>query len=227
MRADRDDHRLSCVSLVPLFADLGPEDRRRVAQVARTRAYARGEQVHRPGSGSGLDVVHRGRVKVHRTSESGAEQLVRVLGPGEFFGETALLTGRDADSWAVALEPTEVCHVPSKGIATLLREHPEVALRMLGVLARRLDNAEQQLSSVTGESVARRIVDHLLGLAAESGSDTFRLPTTKRDLASYLGTTPETLSRRLRSLEDAGLLRLGPRGLVELRDREGLRAAAP
>lgn len=220
------DHRFACVSLVPLFAHLSAEDRARIADVAVTRDYARGEQVHRPGQESGLRIVHRGRVKVTRLSESGAEQLIRILSPGDFLGETTVLTGRPVDSFAVALEPSEVCSLERRDVDRLLRERPDVALRMLDSLSTRLHDAEQLLSSVTGASVGQRLVEHLLELAADAGSDTFHLPSTKRDLASYLGTTPETLSRRLGALQDAGLLRLGPRGLVKIRDLDALRRAA-
>lgn len=219
------DHRFACVSRVPLFADLSVEDRRRIAEVAVTRHYDRGEQVHRPGERSGLRIVHRGKVKVHRANESGAEQLLRILFPGDFLGETTLLTGRPVDSWAVAIDATEVCMVGGSEITHLLRERPDVALRMLSSLSKRLDDAEQQLSSVTGASVSRRLASHLLELAEESGSTTFKLPSTKKDLASYLGTTPETLSRRLGALQDAGVVRLGPRGLIDIRDPERLRTA--
>lgn len=140
-------------------------------------------------------------------------------------GEITLLTGRPVDSWAVALDAAEVCVLGGDQVGRLLRERPEVALRMLSSLSARLNDAEQQLSSVTGASVGRRLVDHLLELAEEVGSDTFRLPSTKKDLASYLGTTPETLSRRLGAFQDAGLLHLGPRGLIEIRDAAKLRAA--
>ena len=217
------DHRFACVSLVPLFAELSEADRRRIAEVAVTRRYARGEHVHRPGEESGLRIVHRGRVKVHRLTESGNDQLIRILLPGEFLGETTLLTGRPVDSWAEALETSEVCTVGSGSMQRLFREQPSVALRMLAGLSRRLDEAEQQMSAVTGTTVGRRLAEHLLELAAESGSASFRLPSTKKDLASYLGTTPETLSRRLGDLQDSGLVRLAGGGRVELLDPEGLR----
>lgn len=219
------DHRLACVNLVPLFADLSADDRRWVADVAVTRPYARGEQVHRPGDRPALQIVHRGRVKVYRINESGAEQLLRILFPGDFHGETSLLTGRSIDSWAEVLDPAEVCVLDADRVERLLRERPEVAMRMLSSVSARLADAEQQLSSITGASVARRLGEHLLELAEESGSTTFRLPSTKKDLASYLGTTPETLSRRLGALQDAGLVQLGAGNLVEIRDPTGLRAA--
>lgn len=221
-----EDYRFACVSKVPLFADLSAADRRWIAEVAVTRHYDRGEQVHRPGERSGLRIVHRGRVKMHRANESGNEQLLRVLFPGDFLGETTLLTGRPVDSWAVALDASEVCVVGGREIRRLLHERPEVALRMLSTLAARLDDAEQQLASITGASVGRRLAGHLLELAEETGSPAVRLPSTKKDLASYLGTTPETLSRRLGAMQDAGVLRLGPRGLVEIRDPQRLRTYA-
>lgn len=219
------EHQFACVSLVPLFADLSVDDRRRIAEVAVTRRYGRGEQVLRPGESSGLRIVHSGRVRVDRIDESGAEQLLRILHSGDFLGETTVLTGRPVDSWAHALDASEVCVLGSEEIRAVLREHPDVALRMLSSLSARLEAAEQRLSAVTGASVARRLAHYLLELADQAGSTTFRLPLTKKDLASYLGTTPETLSRRLGALQDAGVVRLGARGLVEIRDAARLRRA--
>lgn len=216
------EHRFACVSAVPLFQELTEQDRRRIADLALTRRYARGEQVHRPGDQSGLRIVHRGRLKVYRSAESGAEQLLRILFPGDFLGETTLLTGRPVDSWAVALEPSEVCTVGKEQMATVLRDRPEVGVRMLAALSERLDDAEQLLSSVTGASVGRRLAEHLLQLATEVGSKRFRLPSTKKDLAAYLGTTPETLSRRLTELQAAGLVRVEGRQ-VEILDPQRLR----
>ena len=127
------DHRLACVNLVPLFAGLPADDRRWVADVAVTRHYQRGEQVHRPGQRPALRIVHTGRVKVRRINESGAEQLLRILFPGDFHGETSLLTGRPVDSWAEALYPAEVCVLSADQVERLLRERPEVAMRMLSL----------------------------------------------------------------------------------------------
>jgi CRP/FNR family transcriptional regulator len=217
------DHRFACVSLVPLFAHLSSDDRARIAEVAVTRHYERGEQIHRPGERSGLRIVHRGRVKVLRIGDSGAEQLLRIVSEGDFLGETTVFTDRPVDSWAMALDDAEVCTLGADGIDRLLRDHPEIALHLLATLSERLEQTERRLASITGSSVGRRLADHLLELADGSGSGRFRLQSTKSDLASYLGTTPETLSRRLGAMQDAGLIRLGPQGLVEVVDRDGLR----
>lgn len=217
------DHRFACVSLVPLFEHLSVEDRTRIAEIAVTRHFVRGEQIHRPGERSGLRIVHSGRVKVLRISDTGVEQLLRIVSPGDFLGEAAVFTDRPVDSWAMALDDAEVCTIGGDGIDRVVREHPEIAVRLLASLSDRLEDTERRLASVTGASVGRRLADHLLELAEESGSGRFRLESTKSDLASYLGTTAETLSRRLGAMQDAGLIRLGPRGVVEVVDRDGLR----
>ena len=104
----------------------------------------------------------------------------------------------------------------------LLVERPTVAVRMLRTVSERLAAAEDRLSAVTGHSVGERLAQKLLDLGDRAGSARFRLPTSKRELASYLGTTPETLSRRLGSLQRAGVVRLGPHREVEILDRSRL-----
>lgn len=218
------DHRLYCVNLVPIFAALPDDDRRRVASVARTRHYDRQEIIYVPGDLPGLHIVHRGQVKTFRTTESGAEQLIRILGPGDFLGETALLSTLKASDHAVAIAPSEVCSIGRSEIHELLQDHPNVALEMLRVVAERLHTAEEQLSSMSGLSVAQRLAQHLLELATAAGSTSFRLASTKKDLAAYLGTTAETLSRRLGAMQDQQLIRLGPGRAINILDADRLRA---
>lgn len=216
------DHRFDCVSLVPIFGALADDDRHRVAAVARTRHYDRRELIYVPGDRSGLHIVHRGQVKTYRVTENGTEQLIRILGPGDFLGETALLSTIEASDYAVAMQPSEVCSISGTEIRQLLESHPGVALDMLEVVAGRLHLAEEQLSSMSGLSVAERLAQHLLELSTAAGSPSFRLPSTKKDLAAYLGTTAETLSRRLGAMQDNGLIRLGSGRNVEILDADGL-----
>lgn len=222
--SDAQDHRLACVNRVPIFRGLTETDRRQVAAIAVTRPYERREQVYGPGDEPGLLIVHRGRLKVYRLSEAGAEQVVRFLEPGEFLGETAVLADRPIDHFAEATEAAEVCSIRRSALRGLLSRQPDVALRMLRTVSGRLETAEQLLSAVTGQSVEQRLAEHLLRRAAEEGSNTFRLQSSKRDLASFLGTTPETLSRRFAALQDAGLVRSGAGRAVQILDDDGLRA---
>lgn len=219
------DHLVHLVRTVPLFAGLPEDVQEQVAAAAVTRRYQRGERIYGPGDRTGLFVVHHGLVKVHRISESGNEQLIRLMSPGDFLGETALLADTTADHFAVALQPSELCMLGRDRFSELLRHHPSVATQMLQTVSTRLAVAEQMLSALSGQSVGQRLAQHLVLLSDEAGSAAFRLPATKKELASYLGTTPETLSRRLGALQEAGIIRLGPSRQVKVLDLERLRHA--
>lgn len=221
------DHRFECVSLVPVFAALSEEDRHRVAARARTRHYGRQDMIFVPGDRPGLHIVHRGQVKTYRLTDNGGEQLVRIVGPGDFLGETALFTSIAADDFAEAIQPSEVCSIGRDEIQELLEHNPGVALDLLEAVAGRLHAAEGQLSLMSGLSVGERLAQHLLEQSEAAGAARFRLQSTKKDLAAYLGTTPETLSRRLATMQQRGLLRLGPGRTVEILDADALRAFNP
>lgn len=218
------DHRYRCLSRVPIFATLTDDARHDVAALARTRHYDRNEVVYVPDDRPGLNIVHSGRVKAYRLTENGSEQLVRVVDEGDFIGETALFTSVPAGGFAAALVPSEICSVSPKDMHDLLERYPGVALDLLEAMAGRLHRAEEQLSLLSGQPVAARLARHLLNRSVAAGSAGFSLDTTKKDLASFLGTTPETLSRRLAALEADELIRMGRGRLVEIIDADGLRA---
>lgn len=216
------DHRFHCIGLVPIFAALTDDERHRVAAVARTRRYERQEMIFVPGDRPGLHIVHRGRVKTFRITESGGEQLVRIVGAGDFLGETSMLTSLTGHDYAVAVESSEVCSISRADIHDLLVGNPDVALALLEAVAGRLHTAEERLSALSGLSVGERLAQHLLEQADAAGDLTFRLRSTKKDLAAFLGTTPETLSRRLAGMQERNLIRLGKARAVEILDRDGL-----
>ena len=148
------------------------------------------------------------------------------MSPGDFLGETALLADTTSDHFAEAIRPSEICSLGREPVTRLLAGRPGVALQMLQTVSDRLGTAEQRLSALTGHSAGQRLAQQLLYLADEAGSSSFRLPTTKKDLASYLGTSPETLSRRLGALKESGIIRLGPGRTVEVLDPAQLQGQA-
>lgn len=216
----------SCVGIVPLFAGLTPEEQDEVATHARPMRRSRGEVIHRPGDDvSHLLVVHRGRVKISHVAPNGHEQLLRVLEPGDFIGEASFVTGARPDDWATALSDAELCSFDHSDLGTLVSEYPDIAVRMLRAVTTRLDAAERLIADLTSADVEGRLAGYLIDLPTRhvGGRLVARLPLAKKDIASLLGTTPETLSRRLAAFVDRGLISMNGREVV-ITDPAGLEA---
>ena len=202
----------SCVARVPVFASLSAQDQLRVEGLARSTHLQAGEAAYSADDDvSQLMVVHTGRLKIFRLSADGSEQLIRVLGPGEFTGETSVFTGQRPDDYATALDECQLCVFRHDDLGALMRMHPEIGLRMLATVAERLSDTEQRLSSLTSRGVENRLADYLLGLPStrRDHGATVTLPLAKKDVASLLDMTPESFSRALKSLADQGLIMIG------------------
>jgi CRP/FNR family transcriptional regulator, anaerobic regulatory protein len=206
-----------CVAIVPLFAGLTPEEQDEVAAHARPIRRARGEVIHRPGDDvSHLLVVHRGRVKISHLAPNGHEQLLRVLEPGDFVGEAAFVTGARPDDWATALSDAELCSFDHAELGSLVAQFPDIAVRMLHAVTTRLESAERMIADLTSSDVEARLANYLIDLPTtrRDGQLVARLPLAKKDIASLLGTTPETFSRRLAAFVEAGLVTVRGRDVV-------------
>lgn len=207
----------SCVAIVPLFAGLTPEEQDEVAMHARPIRRSAGETIRQPGDDvSHLLVVHRGRLKVSHLSPGGQERLLRVLEPGDFMGETAFVMGERPDDLVVALGDVELCSFDHRELGALVQQFPDIALRMLRTVTGRLDEAERTIADLTASDVEARLAGYLVDLptARRDGRMVARLPLPKKDIASLLGTTPETLSRKLAAFAEAGLVEVQGRDVV-------------
>ena len=214
----------NCVSLVPIFNHLPTEQMEEIRKVAVTRSFRKGESIYRAGDPSDtLYILGSGRVRIFRLSESGKEQLLRIMKPGDFMGELALFSESIHEEFAEAMEPTEMCILKRDSFQKILMEYPTVSLRMLSEFSRRLEESEKKTARIATETVETRIALYLLDLYSESGKKSrMTLPMSKKDLASYLGTTPETISRRLADMEDSGLIRQHTNKSIEIVDPDGL-----
>lgn len=194
-----------CVSRVPIFNHLPPEVLAIIAEKASMRSHDSRQFIHRAGDPSNkLFIVHKGKVKVYRLSDMGKEQLVRILNPGDFAGELALFSSTDHDSYAETMQPSEVCMIHQDDVRELLLQYPDIGLHVLAELSRRLATSEKQTAAIATASINARLAQYLANLAEQENSSSFSLPMSRRYLASFLGTTPETVSRRLGEFEEAG-----------------------
>ncbi len=215
--------RAELVAQVPLFANLPSDVIFELAGRVQPRDYAAKEMLYTAGSdNSSLLIVHHGKVKTYRISESGHEQVLRVLGPGDFLGENTLLAPGVMDHFAQTLETAEVCYLSGEDFKDYLLQYPEVSYQMLASLSSRLGQTESQVSTIGGDTVDKRVAQYLLSLAQDKDTDKLRLAMSKKDLASYLGVTPETLSRKLSAFEQSGWISLKGQREVTLLDAPAL-----
>ncbi|MGC5629510.1 Crp/Fnr family transcriptional regulator [Georgenia sp. Z1344] len=218
-----------CVVRVPIFQGLTRAEQETVAEVVRPLRVARGETVHLPGQPvTRVLVVHSGRLKVSQTSANGHEQVLRTAGAGEVVGERAFLTGQRSEDLVVAIEDSQMCALDHDDLSALLGRYPDITQRILRTLSDRLHSTERLLAAVTSSDVGARVAAYLLDLpvSVRDSVVAVRLPMAKQDVAGYLGTTPETLSRRLAALSDRGIIRLQGRRDVELLDIDALEEVA-
>ncbi|MGH2317559.1 Crp/Fnr family transcriptional regulator [Planococcus sp. SE5232] len=184
---------------------------------------SKGEILYRSGEKSNsLYIIHKGKLKVYRLTENGKEQVIRILQPGDFTGELALFTDNVHDSYAEAMEATELCTISSRDINDLFLKYPQISLKIIKEFSLRLDQTEHQMTSFTTEDTETRVALYLIQQAESSQSKEIRLPMSRKDLASYLGTTPETISRKLAKFEDEGWIQQYDQRSIRILDMENL-----
>jgi len=194
-----------CVSKVPFFNHLLFDEMLKIVETTTHLHYKKGETIFSDGDPlEYLYIIHKGRVKIYQLFPSGKEQLLRIVEPGEFMGELALFTEKDLDSYAEALEDTEICAIHRTDMQKMMYENPSIAVKILEQFSNRLDETEKLVGSLSAKDVEMRLASYLLNLIGGKDSKKVVLPMSKKDLASYLGTTQETVSRRLSNFQTNG-----------------------
>lgn len=211
----------NCIEIVPIFSNLTYEEMMEVARITIDKTYEKGEMIYMSGDkGEKLYVIHTGRVKITRITSSGKEQVIRVLGPGEFMGELSLFSPIPLTDNSEALSKTVVCMIDGEKLKGLMMKHPGIAFKVMEELSKRLEKAEDLIENISLEGVEKRLATALVQMANEKGS--IKLEMSKRDLASHLGMSQETLSRRLRIFQDQGIIELIGHRKINLLDIEAL-----
>lgn len=208
-----------------LFEGLPSEQTEALAAIAVEKNFHRGENIFFEGDrGIGFYMVGNGRVKIFKVSSAGKEHILHIFGSGEPFGEVPVFHGQPFPATAEALEKTATLFFPRDKFVKLVEANPSLALNMLAVLSQRLRRFAGQIESLSLKEVPARLAGYLLYLSHEQGeSDAVVLDISKGQLASLLGTIPETLSRIFGKMSDEGLIQVSGRK-ISLLDRAGLSA---
>jgi CRP-like cAMP-binding protein len=212
---------------IPLFEGLPDDQVSDLASIAVEKPYARSATIFSEGEpGAGFYVVLTGRVKIFKLSPDGKEQILHIFGPGEPFGEVPVFEGRAFPAHAEALENSTALYFPRNAFVSLIKGNPSLALNMLAVLSRRLRTFTVLVDNLALKEVPGRLAAHLLYLSQlKHGTDDLELDISKGQLASMLGTIPETLSRILARLTKHGYIESGSRH-IRILDRPALEELA-
>lgn len=206
-----------------LFGGLPEEEVREIEKIAVTKSFKRGESIFFEGDpGEGFYMVVSGKVKIYKTSLSGKEQILHIFGKGEPFGEVPVFHGMPFPANATALEKTELIFFPRKKFVELVNGMPSLVMNMLAVLSMRLRRFATQIENLSLKEVPARLAGYLLYLSKEQDNpEQVVLEISKGQLASLLGTIPETLSRIFAKMSEEGLISVNGKE-ISLLDREGL-----
>jgi len=193
-----------------LFAGLPMPDLNRIAQITVIKSLEKGEYLFREREVShGFYIVQRGSINVHRVNAAGKEQVIHIFRAGDSLAEATLATQAGYPADARAVEPSQVLLVQKTGFLLLLKQQPELALRMLGSMSMHLRVLVGQLEDLTLKDVETRLANWLVKRCPDPNSDrpvTVELKMSKRVLAAELGTVSETFSRTLAKFRDLQLL---------------------
>jgi CRP/FNR family transcriptional regulator, cyclic AMP receptor protein len=213
---------------VPLFSELSQEDLEAISRVAVPRSYPKGVRVFHEGDRSdACYIVRSGDLRVTREHPDGRAIALATLGPGDIFGELAMLD-REARSASVeALSECRLLALPAGDVRRLLQASSEITVKLVVALTRRLREANERIARQSFQTVPSRVAGVLSQLIAEEtpfeGRDGVTIRMTQADLAQLAGTSRESVSRFLATLERAGVVRVG-RGRVTVIEPRRLRA---
>ncbi len=206
-----------------LFKGLPTQEIDEIMAIVVEKKYQRGANIFFEGdAGSGFYMVSEGRVKIFKMSLNGKEHILHIFGEGEPFGEVPVFHDQPFPATAEALVKSTVLFFPRERFVQLVIKTPSIALNMLAVLSMRLRRFASQIESLSLKEVPARLAGYLLYLLEEQGrEDSVDLEISKGQLASLLGTIPETLSRIFAKMNEEGLIEVVGRR-IHILDRQGL-----
>jgi CRP-like cAMP-binding protein len=208
---------------VPAFATLIADDLAAVAEVIVPRTFGAGEVVFREGdTGDTCYVVRAGHFRAVREHNDGRTITLATFGPGEIFGELAMFDAERRSASVEALDDTEAAAILGTDMRRLLRAHPDIAVKLLAALSRRLRETNERLTRQSFQTVQSRVASVLAELVAAArsegaGESDVLITATQADLAQLAGSSRESASRFLAVLERAGVITQG-RGKLTVHD---------
>ncbi len=223
----RSEDTVALLRRVPVFSTLAEDDLGRVADVAVPRRFGASEVVFREGDESNTCyIVRLGKARAIRAHTDGRSITLANFGPGDIFGELAMFDNERRSATIETLAVTEVIAILGGDMRRLMREHPEIAVKLIAALAQRLRDTNERLARQSFQTVQSRVAAVLAQMVATARTDgqpegDVLITSTQADLAQMAGSSRESASRFLAVLERAGIITQG-RGKLVVHDAEAL-----
>ena len=217
------------VRAIGYFDSLSDTEAARLAREWSARSLAAREFIFREGDEpAGFYLMRKGKARILRSGPDGREQAFRITSAGDTFGEVPIIDRQPSPASVQTLEPSEVVLIPSDSFIRAIRSHPDVALRVLVHVARRLRSFTELVEQISLQTVQSRLARYVYQLAREEGvaregSVVVPREITQQDLASIVGSVREVVSRTLKAMEEDGILTIR-RTEIEVHDLAALRA---
>ena len=221
------DDSVALLGAVPVFETLAADDLRRVAEVAVPRRFAAQQVIFREGDNSDTCyVVESGHARALREHPDGRQITLATFGPGDIFGELAMFDAERRSATVEATDRLDVAGILGRDMRRLLREHPDIAVKLVIALGRRLREANERLSRQSFQTVQSRVAVVLAQLVEQARAEGAAerevvVHATQADLAKLAGSSRESASRFLAVLERAGVISQG-RGRLTVHDPQAL-----
>lgn len=207
---------------INLFNGLTDTELRALAARAVERRFPAAQMLFHEGEPcAGIFLIVEGTVKIFKTSSGGREMMLSLESAPASVAELPLFDGGPYPASVRAVEDTVALFINKTDFQQVCRQYPDVALKVLAVVGRRLRHLVMVVESMTFGSVTQRLARLLLDAAQQAGGNAFDFPLTHQELASRLGTVREVVSRNLGRFRAEGLLKIDGRQFTIV-DREGL-----
>ncbi|MGM0901488.1 MAG: Crp/Fnr family transcriptional regulator [Bacillota bacterium] len=218
-----------CAKKVPIFASLSGKEILKVTKMISHRQFKKGQAlIHEGEKSDKLFIINKGQVKRSKFTVNGKEQILDIMTCGDFFGEMNLFNAEEANNFtAYAIEDTEICVLTKEDIDRIMAAHPDIAIKLLKEVTKRLAHTENLAQNLATKDPEVRIAQMILEYCQKFGVKDkegilIQLPITREEIASYVGVTRETISRKLSKFEDLGLISIVGNKQILVRDEYSL-----
>lgn len=217
----------SCGSrLSTCIIELEPQPLAELSSVKHSQLYSRGSYVFAEGQyPRGVYCIHQGHVKISKESPDGREHIIGFAGTGGIIGYSALLAAEQYDVSCIAVQDSSICLIPSEIFFRNVRDNPTMALSVMQSLSSEIRMTHQSMVELAHKSIRERVAEALLIIKEAFGVDqdgiTLLSPLTREEIASIVGTAPESVTRTLSEFKSDHLIATSGR-TIQLLNVKGL-----